>query len=412
MPKLAIAFSFLTLLLIGCFHLTDQGPWRLIPEKPVLTPPSVDRLVRVRLGTEKKNEPDTLSVTTAFQITDAVTGDILVDRHGAIRRAAVRSARSARGIELGSEHLSSSDVLLTPSHDASINLNSKTYRGELRIQRRDDKLLFINQVDVESYLCGVLRGELHRYFHRESFKAQAIAARTYVLFNMQHTPQDRIWDVVDHEGSQMYIGVSGEDKIAVDAVKQTTGQVCVWDDGTEDHLFCTYYSSTCGGITQNVSQFRPNAPSVPPLCGNVQCPDCYLAPHFQWGPVRLSKAEVTKRIFTRYPSLRRLKTIQDIKPKQRGADGRITHLLLVGADGAIGTLVAEDFRLSLGGRTIKSTRFDLETKGDDFVFKNGKGYGHGVGLCQYGMETKARRGWNHQRILTTYYPGAKIKKAY
>ncbi|MFH1419509.1 MAG: SpoIID/LytB domain-containing protein [Planctomycetota bacterium] len=412
MPKLAMAFGFLTLLLIGCLHLTETGPWQPAPAKPILTPPSVDRLVRVRLSTEGKREADILSVTTCFRITDAVTGSVLVDRHTAVRRAAVRCSHAAGGIDFRGEHLPGSDVLLTPEYDASIILNGKTYRGELRIQRRENQLIFVNQVDIESYLCGVLRGELHRYFHREAFMTQAIAARTYVLYNMQRTPSNRIWDVLNNESSQMYIGVSGEDRIAVDAVKETGGQVCVWDDGGVDRLFCTYYSSTCGGVTQRVSQFRPNEPGVPPLCGNVLCRDCYLAPHYRWGPVSVSRAEVTKRVLARYPSLRRLGTIEAIKPKDRGADGRITHVELVGADGSIGTLVAEDFRLAVGGRTIKSTCFDLEIDGDDFVFKNGKGYGHGVGLCQHGMEAKARRGWNHERILATYYPGAKIKTAY
>ncbi|MCD4670481.1 MAG: hypothetical protein K8S14_08545, partial [Actinomycetia bacterium] len=69
-------------------------------------------------------------------------------------------------------------------------------------------------------------------------------------------------------------------------------------------------------------------------------------------------------------------------------------------------------RLTIGGRILKSTSFEINDLGDAFVFTEGKGYGHGVGLCQNGMETKARRGWDYNRILSTYYPGSSIKRIY
>jgi len=316
------------------------------------------------------------------------------------------------GIELGGVHISSEDILITPERDASIVVGKNTYRGLLRIHRIADGLVLTNHVDIESYLRGVLRGELPKHFHREAFKAQCVAARTYVLYQMQHTEPERSFDVYDNEGSQMYLGVRGEGRKADAAVAKTRGQVCVYDNGRRETLFCTYYSSTCGGRSQPVRNFKPNDPDVPPLRGNVVCTDCYLARFYRWDPLKLSKAELTRRIVARYPSVERLGTIVGLRPKAITVDGRLIRIQLDGSTGQNETLVGEDFRLSIGGRSLKSTRFDIETGRDHFIFKNGQGYGHGVGLCQNGMDAKACRGMGYREILATYYPTSKIATLY
>jgi stage II sporulation protein D len=380
-----------------------------LERRPV--PPLLDRVVRVRLGGRAAHQNTRLSITSLFRLTDAASGKEFAPAHPVVRGGGVKPA-AGRGIDLCGELLASDDLLLTPQRDASLVIDDQTYRGELRIQRQEDGLLLVNRLDIESYLRGVLRGELPRYFHEESFRAQAVAARTYVLWEKQKTPPGRIYDVLDNEGSQMYVGVRGEDAVAVRAVELTHGQVCVWEDGGRDRLFCTYYSSACGGLSQSVKNVKPNDPDAPPLRGNVPCTDCYLAPHYRWDPVKLSKSEVTRRLVARYPALTRLGTIEALRSKATTTDGRITRIELQGSDGQVETLVGEDFRLAVGGRVLKSTNFEIETGPDYFVFRNGKGFGHGLGLCQWGMETKARRGWDYQRILTTYYPGAKVVTLY
>lgn len=395
--------------LVGCLHLTERGSWFREAEPPVKGSP--DRLVRVRLGGATPRRSATLDVTAPFSIKEGIGGAVLMARHGELRAASVRPA-GATGIDIGGELLASNDVLLTPERDAAVVLERDTYRGALRIQRVGDGLFFDNHVDVESYLRGVLRGELPRDFHAESFKALAVAARTYVLFQKQNGPADRAFDVYDHEGSQMYIGVRGEDRVAVDAVAQTAGEVCTWNNGRGDEIFCTFYSSACGGQTQAVSNFKPAMPAIPPLAGNVACNDCYLARFYRWDPVEISKEELTKRLVGRYSTLSQLGTIVQLEPKARTADGRIIRILLIGSTGRNETLIGEDFRLCVGGRVLKSTNFEIETRPKSFIFKNGKGFGHGVGLCQHGMETKARRGMAYRQILKIYYPRSDIKKIY
>ena len=144
----------------------------------------------------------------------------------------------------------------------------------------------------------------------------------------------------------------------------------------------------------------------------MACHDCYLSNHYEWPPVRISKAELTKRIVKRYPSVASIGQITSLRLKEIEPGGRVVRIQMNGSAGTNETLVGEDFRLCVGGHTLKSTHFTLTDEGAAFVFSEGRGFGHGVGLCQYGMETKASRGQDYRKILKTYYPGAEIRKLY
>lgn len=412
LSTLAIGLAAMTLLFVGCLELSDAPFWRRTPRETA--PPAelvVDRLIRVRLLGDNPQPSAKLAVTSSFTVTDAGADRTYGATHPPLAQTTVRPA-SPGGIEIGDMVIPADDVTLSPARDAALVLNGRTYRGRMRIQRRAHGVIFTNYVDIESYLRGVLRGELPRYFHPESFKAQCVAARTYALYSKLHKPAGPDFDVYDHEGSQMYKGVEMEGPTSDRAVEQTAGEVCIYNDGSADRLFCTYYSSCCGGMSQHVNNVKPNDPDPPPLRGGVACNDCYTATHYRWGPVSITKADLTRRLVARYPSIRRLGEIVALRPKRTTSDGRIIAIELVGSGGGNETLIGEDFRLSAGSRTLKSTRFTIEDGGDRFVFRDGRGFGHGMGLCQFGMDAKARRGMGYRDILTTYFPGAQIKRAY
>ncbi len=368
-------------------------------------------MIRVRLMGRKPRLSEQVSVTAPFTITETRTGTQFGDTQSPISGVTVRPASSA-GIQLGEKLIPSDDITLTPSRDASVVLADKTYRGRMRIQRQGDGVVFTNHLDMESYLRGVLRGELPRYFHFESFKAQCVAARTYAFYSKREKPAGATFDVYDDEGSQVYNGVAMEDPASTRAVEQTRGEVSVYHDGQKEDIFCTYYSSCCGGMSQHVNNVKPNDPPAPPLAGGVACNDCYVAPRYRWGPEKVTRAEVTQRLVARYPSIRKIGTVIELKPRKRTPDGRVISMDIIGSGGQREVLVGEDFRLSIGSRLLKSTNFQIETTKDGFLFKEGKGFGHGMGLCQYGMETKARRGMGYREILSTYYPGSTVKKLY
>ncbi len=406
-------FVLLTILAVGCFTFSDHGP-RQVVEKPDRQPPKIimDRLVRVRMLGPTRKKTLKLGVSSEYELR-AGPGGRVIEANAAPLDSCVLAPAPDGGIMLGEIDYPESDLFITPRRDASIILNgTSTYRGLLRIVRRGDKLALTNHIDIESYLKGVLRGELPKHFHRESFKAQCVAARTYVLYQMRSSTSDRTFDVYDNEGSQMYIGVTGEGDKALAAVEETAGEVCVWPNGDVDTLFCTYYSSACGGQSQHVNNVKPRDPDVPPLAGHVVCNDCYLATYYEWDPVRVAKAELTKRIVKRYPTVASIGEIRGLRPKEIEPGGRIVRIQLDGNNGTNETLIGEDFRLCVGGHNLKSTNFTIEDDGDAFVFRNGKGFGHGIGLCQNGMEVKARRNLDYRAILKTYYPDSEIRKLY
>ncbi|MFQ5502265.1 MAG: SpoIID/LytB domain-containing protein [Phycisphaerae bacterium] len=410
--SLGLTLGVFTLLLLGCFALTERSPWR---REPLPEPPPeirINRLVRVRLLGRGPQSSVQLAIRSPYRLTLGGFGASPRHYPTALSTCQVGPG-SVSGIQLGDRYYPCDDLLITPEHDASLVVNHRTYRGLLRIMREGSGLSLINHVDMESYLKGVLRGELPETYHPEAFKAQCVAARTYAFYQIRNNAAGVDFDVYDNEGSQMYIGVLGEQSHkALDAVRQTRGEVCVWNDHGRDTIFCTYYSATCGGSSQHVNNMKPNDPNVAPLAGQVACQDCYLHKFYRWGPVSISKRELTRRIVARYPSVKNLGTIVRLRPKERTADGRIVRIQLDGSTGRNETLVGEDFRLSCGGRVLKSTNFVIETTPDAFHFREGKGYGHGVGLCQSGMETKARRGMDYRRILSVYYPTSRIKTLY
>lgn len=406
-------FVLMTVLAVGCFTFSERGGEPVV-ERIERKPPKVitDRQVRVRLLSAARSNPIMLQIASAYELRSGPGGSVL-EADAPPLSDSIIAPDPAGGIMIGERVFPEDNLFITPKRDASIILNgSSTYRGLLRISREGDKLALTNHVDIESYLKGVLRGELPKHFHRESFKAQCVAARTYVLYQMKSASGDRTFDVYDNEGSQMYIGVTGEGPKALAAVEATSGEVCVWPDGDVDTLFCTYYSSACGGQTQHVNNVKPRDPDVPPLAGNVVCNDCYLARYYEWDPVRVSKADLTRSIVKRYSSVASIGEITGLRPKEIEPGGHIVRIQLDGKNGTNETLMGEDFRLCVGGHKLKSTKFTIQEDGDGFIFRDGKGFGHGIGLCQNGMEVKARRGQDYREILKTYYPGAEIRKLY
>lgn len=407
----ALVAGCATLILWGCYCIRENGSW-FQTEQLDEPPPRLDisHTIRVRLAGQKVAGPIKLRISSPYDITHTATNQILSAENQALESCTVLP--TAGGLKLGNVATASRDITITPSRDAAIVIGDSTYRGIVRLHAEGDRVYVTNHVDLESYLRGVLRGELPGLFHAEAFKAQCVAARTYAMYQKLGTPPGRDWDVYDNEGSQMYIGVRGEEQKSDAAVSSTAGEVAVYEEGGKDKIFCTYYSSTCGGVTQPISQFKPGDPKAPPLAGNIICTDCYLSRYYRWAPVKISHDEVTKRIVARYPTVKKIGKIINLRPKEVGNDGRIVRIQLDGSGGENETLVAEDFRLCMGGHVLRSTCFAIENGPGYFIFADGKGFGHGCGLCQYGMETKALRGLSYREILEFYYPTSKVKKLY
>jgi stage II sporulation protein D len=319
-------------------------------------------------------------------------------------------------ITIGGRPFMNDEVIIFPDEPYIFNLNGDAYRGKLKLIINPDDGSFdaINLVPPEAYLAGVVGAEMSTYWEPEALKAQAIAARTYCFYIKKRFGRNRKWDMKKTAAHQVYRGVSTEYTQIWDAVNQTTGQVlvCKQTDGTED-IFPAYYSSTCGGHTENSKNVFGD--SYEPLIG-MPCPYCKdvaKPKFFSWPMIQFDNAYVVTRLLQRYPNLKQLGEITNIEPAEQSnyaEFSRLTKIKLSGSNGKSDFLKAEDFRLAIDptGRKLRSAICQIAKRDDKWEFSSGRGWGHGVGMCQCGAQKMARKGKNAKQILSYYYPGSKI----
>jgi len=323
-------------------------------------------------------------------------------------------------ITIAGQTFAGNEAVFSPEDPYIFNLNGDDYRGNLRFIVNPDGKSFdaINLVPPEPYLAGVVGAEMPDYWEAEALKAQAIAARTYCFYIKKRFGVNRTWDVKQTAANQVYRGVNAESTRTWKAVNHTKGRVltCRQTDGTQE-IFPSYFSSTCGGHTENSSNVFGD--SFEPLIG-VPCPYCETVAKpkfFFWPMIRFDKAEVADKLLRKYPTLKKLGKIVSINPAAQsdyGKISRLTKIEIIGSNGKSDFLRAEDFRLTVDptGRKLKSSICQIVNWDNYWAFLSGKGWGHGVGMCQYGAEGMAREGKNAEQILSYYYPASGTKSIY
>jgi stage II sporulation protein D len=359
-----------------------------------------------------------LKVASSFAVLDAQTQatEAYFNQTDAPTGVTISGGR----IAISGRPFTSAQIIIFPNEPHIFNLNGEDYRGKLKLILNSDSNSFcaINLVPLEPYLAGVISAEMPNYWEPEALKAQAIAARTYCLYVKKRFGDARNWDVTKTQANQRYLGVAAESSQVWDAVNRTYGQVLVCEqaDGTEG-LFPAYYSSSCGGHTENSKNVFGD--SFEPL-GGVPCSYCESvakADFFFWPTVWFDKTIIADRLLKRYPRLAELGKITDINSAEQsdyGGFSRLTRVEITGSNGKRDFLRAEDFRLAIdpSGQEIKSAICQIINTGDKWAFASGRGFGHGVGMCQCGAEGMAREGKTTKQILSYYYPGSKTIRVY
>jgi len=323
-------------------------------------------------------------------------------------------------ITIAGQAFANDNVVIFPDDPYIFNVNGNDYRGKLRLIINPDGNSFdvINLVPPEPYLAGVVGAEMPGYWEPEALKAQAIAARTYCFYIKKRFGTNRDWDMKQTAAHQVYRGLAAESAQIWQAVNQTKGQVisCKQSGGLED-IFPAYYSSTCGGHTENSKNVFGD--SYEPLTG-VPCPYCQdvaKPKFFFWPMIQFDEADITTKLLERYSQLKQLGEITNVTVSGQtnyGEFSRLTKIKLLGSTGKSDFLRAEDFRLAIDptGRKLRSTICQIIKLSDKWAFLSGRGWGHGVGMCQCGAQGMARDGKTTQQILSYYYPGSKIKSIY
>jgi stage II sporulation protein D len=278
-----------------------------------------------------------------------------------------------------------------------VSWGRKRWRGALALSRDRNGISLVNHMKMELYLVGLVNGEISSSWPEEAVKAQVVAARTYAMTRMAEA--DGVYDLKTDVSDQVYAGVAAEDNRAARAVNATRGLALY--NGKE--LVPAYYHSSCGGSTSDISEVW--GIESPSLTG-VTCGQCGDSPRSSW-EVPMKMGEVSRAIKDLFPRARKITTLG---VHHRTTDGRVTALFTDTAGGRI-LLDADDFRRTVGYFKLPSTRFRIYSENGMIVFRGG-GFGHGIGLCQWGSRGMALENADYKQILKTYYPGAELRTVY
>ena len=338
-------------------------------------------------------------------------------------------------------------------HDVTIGVNfhwerkeTQVFSGTLRLVVEADKIVAINELPVERYLTSVISSEMSASASKEFLKAHAVISRSWLLAQMEKRKQldngggaffsfvkkddelirwyDRedhtIFDVCADDHCQRYQGITKQSTPAAEqAISETRGQILAYGDEICDARF----SKCCGGETEEFQYCWEDTPK--PYLVSFHDPYCNTSDKnilsqvlndydqetidfYRW-TVEYTQEELSELIN------RKLKddfgTITDLIPLERGKSGRIWKLKIVGTKKTFSIGKELEIRRALSETHLLSSAFDVEKQGDRFIL-HGKGWGHGVGLCQIGAAVMGEQGKTYDEILLFYYRNAEIKHLY
>ncbi|MCG8363152.1 MAG: SpoIID/LytB domain-containing protein [Pseudanabaenales cyanobacterium] len=276
---------------------------------------------------------------------------------------------------------------IEPTADGYVFIGDSWYRGRILVLFSEGGLVAINYVDLEQYLYSVLGGEMPTSWPLEAIQAQAVAARSYALYKRQRAAS-ALYDVESDTTWQIYPGLKSETQSTHTAVETTRGQVLTYNGQIIEAVF----HSSSGGHTENVEDVWSQP--LPYLRG-VRDFD-QGAPIYQW-VATFSMEEFQSRI----PGIGGL--ISAV-PERTTPQGRIITIRLTGEAGSR-VLSGDEIRRALN---LRSTLFSINLVGMNTIQIIGRGYGHGIGMSQWGAHNLAARGHTYQQILAHYYQGTTL----
>ncbi|RKY29615.1 MAG: hypothetical protein DRP67_06330 [Candidatus Omnitrophota bacterium] len=275
--------------------------------------------------------------------------------------------------------------------------NYKTlYPGKITVKKYKGKYLILNRMDMEKYLCGVLSKEMDSNWPFEALKAQAVVSRTYLLWKGEENRKNGLpYDIKNSIYHQSY-GICKSQKIA-NAVNETKGEILIFNGKVAK----VFFHACCGGkTTLPVFVWGGNYSGI----DAVNDPYCEDSPYSNWE--KKFSSDYLSKIFG-------MDNIKDIEIIKRDPSGRVEWLKLKDEKGKTLKLTGYKMRLVINEKTGKvnfknpkilpSTLFNVKKEGIYFIFK-GRGYGHGIGLCQWGARRMAEKGKNYKEILHFFFP--------
>jgi stage II sporulation protein D len=331
---------------------------------------------------------------------------------------------SPSGWRIGSATFAAGELRFDPQALGSVRINGAPYRGAYRlVPVGPDRFDVINDVDIDSYLMSVVSSEMLRDWNPEAYRAQAIVARTYALYEAHTAGVGRSFDVYDDTKSQVYGGITSESIKSQQAVLDTSGVVVAYGPSGEEKIFKAYFSSCCGGVGQSATEAFGDA-DIPPLREKNVGALCNASPRFNWGPIVIKKDELTRRI--RSWGAKKNRPEKDMGTVMRIDIAAVNHyqrpvrFVITDSRGLQYSESGEELRWACnadfkpGAPTLNSSFVKpiSSPQSDEIQFVEGHGWGHAVGMCQWCAQVMAERGRRHEDIVRLSFPGAVLVRAY
>jgi stage II sporulation protein D len=307
----------------------------------------------------------------------------------------VRVAPGPGGLEVGDRRLPVPAVRLE-TRRGPLRVGGRDYPGAIEVWRSGEGLLVVNEVALEEYVAGTVRGEAPERWPAEALRALAVVARTYAVFHRGRNGGGRPFHVAASSQDQNFTGRVPEGSPAGAAARATVGQVLTW----QGRVFPAFYHSDSGGVTE-APQTIFSGDGIPPL-GGVRDQFAADSPHATW-TVTLPLATIGARLRQAGFDVGEVTRLTAV---ERSASLRVLRVAVEHLRGVL-TVRGTDLRRALGYDVLRSTFFDLVAV-DSAVRFEGRGWGHGVGLSQFGAKGMAERGYLWPQILQHYYPGTTL----
>lgn len=287
-----------------------------------------------------------------------------------------------------------SGKIYVQSSDDFLTLGKSFYRDTIKLVPQGSKLLVINELDMESYLVGIINSEITSKYPREAMKAQVVAARSYALASMRDRRKSKEYDLDSTEMDQVYKGAHVEDPMSHFVVHETRGEVLM--NGSK--IVKAFYHASSGGTLEKPSGVWGSRKADENVYSHRD-PAADLDDDLKWS------ISFGPWIGLKIPGLGVLRDMQIV---EQSAGERVKKILMIGE---LGTKIisGSELRRLFGNRWLKSTLFKVEQKGMRWIL-SGRGFGHGVGMSQRGAKKLAKKGWSYEKILSSYYPGATLGK--
>ena len=283
---------------------------------------------------------------------------------------------------------------IEPTNKGYVYIGDRWFRGRTLVVPTGNGLTAVNWVDLEEYLYSVIGGEMNSSWPEEALKAQAIAARTYALYERERQRRNPVYDLGDSPDRwQIYKGVSSESPKTYNAADQTAGQILTYNN----QIILSVFHACSGGHTENVedvwSTRVPYLRAVPDFDQKIKdqkIKEC------NW-----TKTFTPREISARISGIGNVKEmiIENVSPFRS-----VKTLKIIGNKGTK-ILQGEEVRTAL---KINSTRFIVNKDANGSFILQGLGFGHGLGMSQWGAYELAKRGANHLQILGYYYQGVAL----